>query len=412
MSKLVARRFSPETVREFLFWSAIGLAYGIGFVLMIDAPLIADEGYHLPQISGFLAGNFEVSPHLTVLPIYHAIMAVVLSAMGAITVADARLANLLVSAISVWVFYRIAARLWPEERYLLTARLAFLPILFPMHFVIYTDGWALLFVLLAVERCLDGKNWQSALAIAIASLIRQPNVVWIVLLWILANTHPSSWRPRLESVFSNWRINSLPFFVLIVGFAALFLMNRGVAVGDRTQHAVSINFANVWFFGLCSFLFFLPEVWAGARPLSRLSRSARLWLALASTAVLVLYLSTYHVLHQYNQPSLWFYLRNRLLYWTTSSEWVRLAVFVPVIFGLALFCFGRYQQPRFIWIVPIALLSILVMPLIEQRYYLVPLVFFLAFGKTQNRGIGWLIFAQVLLAGVALYAISQNYFFL
>lgn len=411
MTTLSHQQDLQSSVRELLFWALIGLGFGLGFAFMKDAPLIADEGYHLPQISAFLGGNFEVSPHLTVLPAYHAGMAAVLASVGAATVADARLVSLLISALSVWIFYLIVSQLWPEERYQRTARMAFLPILFPMHFVIYTDGWALMFLLMAFERCLAGKYWQSALAISVASLIRQPNIVWLVLLWIIANTHPDQMRPRFASVLSSWKQSTAPFFLVLVGFTALVVLNRGVAVGDKAQHGVSLNLANIWFFGLCFFALFLPEVGRMIRQSSRSAHKFRIWMGVIAVAVFVVYIFSYIVSHQYNQASLWFYLRNRVLHWTTENPWTRIAVFAPVFLGLILFCTAFYRQSRLRWIVPISLASILVMPLIEQRYYLVPVVLFLAFGETLNRGSGWIILFEAFLAGAAVYAFSQNRFF-
>ncbi len=376
--------------QEILFWLVIGISLDAAFLMVKDAPLVADEGYHLPQISSFLRGNFEASPHLTVLPAYHAMMAAILKLIGAGSVAEARMITFLGSAVSIWFFYLIVRRLWPKERYLRTAQFVFLPILFPMHFLIYTDAWALAFVLVALERTLAKRPWQSAAAAAVAILMRQPNLVWAGMMWVLLVWQPGPFRTTWRFIKDSWQQTTLPFVLIFSAFCGFLLINRGVAVGDKHQHEIGRNLANLWFFGLCFFIFFFPtclgtfsRYWGDIR---RRPVSA----TLVSAASLGLFLSTYHASHQYNQPTLWFYLRNRLLFWTTHPPAVKWMTFIPAFLGLVGFLLAPVKESRFRILVPISLASITVMPLIEQRYYLVPFSVFLAIRTLEHRGLEWI----------------------
>lgn len=398
---------------EVLFWLSIGLSLNVAFLLFRDAPLVADEGFHLPQIAGFLSGNFETSPHLAMSPVYHAIIASLLHLIGAESVAEARLISFLGSVVSIWVFYLIVSRLWPQERFLRTIQFTFLPILFPMHFVIYTDGWALVWVLIAVERSLAGRPWQSAAAIAVATLLRQPNIVWAVFLWIFTVWKPGSLKYTWLAVRSQWFQSTLPFVVVCLGFVAFFVFNRGIAIGDRQQQEIGFNLSNVWFFGLCFFLLFLPTCVGNIQRLWARLRCHSLVTSGGLLAGLPVFIATYQAAHQYNQATLWFYLRNRLLYWTSYEVTAKAVTYLPSIAGLAGFVLAPMRERRFVALVPITLVAIVVMPLIEQRYYLAPLALFLAFRRLESplwewvNTVAWIVASYLLLVGI-----EKNAFFL
>ncbi|MBE2204057.1 MAG: hypothetical protein IAE94_06955 [Chthoniobacterales bacterium] len=399
--------------QEVLFWLGIGLALDVAFLMVKDAPLVADEGYHLPQISGFLSGNFEVSPHITVLPVYHAIMAGILKLIGAESVAEARLVTFLGSAASIWFFYLIVRRLWPEERYLRTAQFVFLPILFPMHFLIYTDTWALAFVLIALERGLAGRPWQSAAAITVAVLMRQPNLVWAGMIWILLVWKSDSLETTFEAIKSHWYRTTLPFVLVFAGFGGFILFNHGIAVGDRNQHEIGFNPANLWFFGLCFFIFFLPTCVGTLLRFWKPLRKNPIWAGAGFATGFSVFMATYHAAHQYNQASLWFYLRNRLLHWTSRIPAIKVLSFLPALIGLTSFVLGPLRERRFHVLIPVSLASIAVMPLIEQRYYLVAFSMFLAFRRLENRSMERInTAAYALCSYVLLEEIAQNKFFL
>ncbi|HEY5811175.1 MAG TPA: hypothetical protein VIT23_00800, partial [Terrimicrobiaceae bacterium] len=348
--------------QEVFFWLGIGLALDAAFLMVKDAPLIADEGYHLPQISGFLRGNFQTSPDIAVSPVYHALMAGILKLFGAQSVAEARLVTFLGSAASIWFFYLIVWRLWPEERYLRTAQFVFLPILFPMHFLIYTDTWALAFVLIALERALADRAWQSATAITLAVLMRQPNIVWAGMIWTLLVWQPNSFRATVDAIKVRWYQTTLPFALVFAGFAAFVLSNHGIALGSPQLHPIAFNPANLWFFGLCFFIFFLPTSIGTLSRLPKTLRKHRLWTGAAFTTGFGIFMATYHASHQYNQPSLWFYLRNRLLHWTSRIAVVKILSFVPALSGLIGFTVAPMREREFRVLIPFSLAAISVLP--------------------------------------------------
>jgi len=106
-------------------------------------------------------------------------------------------------------------------------------------------------------------------------------------------------------------------------------------------------------------------------------------------------------------------LRNRLLHWTSESIPARLATFLPCAIGLFAFVSTLLKRPEFRLLAPIALASIAVMPLIEQRYYLVPLVSFMAFRKAVPAWAEWLNLAfYVAVSAVLTGRIARAEFFL
>jgi hypothetical protein len=129
--------------------------------------------------------------------------------------------------------------------------------------------------------------------------------------------------------------------------------------------------------------------------------------------IAVLYFYTYAIHHPYNQPGLWLYLRNRLLYWTTRYELAKCAALVPVLLAAFALASASLAKPQMRWVTPIALASIVFTPIIEQRYYLEAFAVFQAFRRMQPARweIANLIF-YILLSLWLVHGISLHQFFL
>jgi alpha-1,2-glucosyltransferase len=409
------RRFTVfcAAKRELIIWIVIGLTVDIVFLSIRNHAPIGDEGVHLPQVVRFMEGDMEVLPHLTVIPVYHAIIAGILSVIGAQSVAEARLVSFIGSAMSICVFYILAGRICPRERAIRMAQFVFLPILFPFFFLLYTDVWALTSVLWSFERALAKKVGQSAILAGLAIALRQPNLIWAVFIWLIF-----LWRreesPRISvRCLLAWLRQTWSFLVLFGAFAVFVILNGGVAVGDRDKHDVAFNLSNVWFFLLLLAVLFLPNCLAALRVASGWFFRKPVLFSGGLLALLAIYLATYHTSHPYNGVEYWFFLRNRLLRWTTDGMVAKLITFIPVVVGAAGFVFTPLMDRSARLLQAFSILSVVVLPLIEQRYYLVPLSLFLLLRRGAP---GSYEGAQLICyAGASLwltYGIASNWFFL
>ena len=114
-----------------------------------------------------------------------------------------------------------------------------------------------------------------------------------------------------------------------------------------------------------------------------------------------------------NNEALWFYLRNRPLYWTTRITPIKVLAFLPVSMGLVGFVTAPMRERKYRILAPMALALIVVFPLIEPRYYLVVISLFLAFRKLENTRWEWINTASYMgLSLIFEWGIVERRFFL
>jgi hypothetical protein len=242
-----------------------------------------------------------------------------------------------------------------------------IPIIFPFIPLVYTDVLAVSFILLAFTSALYGKTYTSAASILLATIVRQPSITWIL--------------PLMTLVYTNERNlkKILPHLLVLVCFGVFTLLNKGIAVGDRTSHEAGLHFQNMWFFGFVFFFttlgYFYTSITDGVRKYLKENKSVVTHtLALCAVlAVFIIYSHTYEITHKYNESRYGWFLRNRILVFTTTVAWAKIIFGMISISGLYMFIktvyTNKYMYSEYLFKF-IALLSISIMPLVEQRYYI------------------------------------------
>jgi len=356
---------------------------------------IGDEDVHRFQINWFIQGRFEIFKYVTMIPLYHALVAGVAKLTGLLSLDGLRFVHMLLSSLVVPAMYRLVRSLYPQEVVSRTLLLVFIPFFFPLFFVTYTDPLSLAVVLFMLERAWE-KHYFTAGAIAVvAVLTRQTNIVWVVFAMAVVVVHQVqivtgsvTWRSFFDRsvVFNTDFIKplvtaSVSFVPVIVGFLLFVVINGGVAVGDAEQHQITLNLSNLYFFLLVAFALFLPFNIEQLPSILRLIRQ-HLWVLVVVAAAFVLYYMTFGHPHKYNATSLVFYRHNLILHYVCDFTVGRVLAFIPIAW-MALTLVVNILEGRYRYYIALimvfALLSIVPLPLIEQRYYLVTLALLLAF---------------------------------
>jgi len=353
----------------FLGFAVVAIA---AFVSFRDNSLLADEYVHYPQIVSFARGYSRLDPRLTMIPGYHALLAAIAWATDTFSLRAIRFFTFIVGQGSVVAFYFTAREQRARNPLVSTLQFAFLPVAFPLFFLIYTDITSLLFVLLMVLSAIKKRPQQAGLFGLISCLIRQNNVVWVafVLTWSYVDENGWSLAPIRQTLAKYWTfLLTLALFVVFVG------VNRGVAIGDASAHpAASLHLGNVFFLLFLSFFLFLPLFWACRREALSPLRTWPGWLALA--VFFTVFWIGFSVDHPYNTQWSDLFMRNAVLLFFSSTWFLKLLFFVPVALVTLLLCVVRLR--RHWWLLyPFAILFLLPAWLIEQRYYLIPFALFL-----------------------------------
>lgn len=393
--------------------------------------LIGDENAHCLQIEAFNRGDLTIDPEMTTLPGYHGAISALRGLLGwQLGACEGaapwryRLLSFALSSPAVYVFFHVARRLSPEgHRASMLLRFLFLPILFPMFFVVYTDAFALLCILASLLCALDRRPGLAAVAALLATLVRQTNIAWALVVWLLC------WRqaagPTRRARAAQFLRDTFAFPVLFLLFAAFVAWNGGVALGDQSAHPLSLHVGNVYFALVVSAIVFLPQSLAALPGFVARVRH-RPWLALAVVAAYALFLVTYVVDHKYNYPTVESgideegrdsiahdFLRNRFLIWSVSGLGPKTLAFGLALLGALTFASTRLRRPEFYALYPVAIASLASSWLIEQRYYIVPFVLFIAFAETPRPALARALVAYSVPVSLGLtYGISRGWFFL
>ena len=404
------------------------LLLGYNIMTHLDVGL-GDENVHRFQINWFIKGRFEIFKYIPMLPLYHGVVAAIAKLTGLHGLDGLRFAHMLFAVGVIPAMYALVRCFHPTEAMSRTLLLVFVPFLFPLFFITYTDLPSLMFVLLMVERAWKKCYlWAAALAL-VAVLMRTPNIIWVAFTtsMILLNTAKEmSVGIRLKTNGAQRGLLDKPFLLAglrrISGFLVVFalfivfvVINGGVAIGDAEQHPVSYNPSNLYFFLLVAFVLFLPFCVEQVPDIYRLLRK-HWWIIGLLILVFFYYFYTYEHPHKYNRTSLKYYRHNLFIHYTSDYFYIRIASFFPMAWMALSFVTGVRKSEygsTLLLILPFALLSFIPLPLIEHRYYVVTLTLFLAIRPRMSAwSTGATLTAFVLICAYVMFNISRQLFFL
>lgn len=359
------------------------------FLFFRNTPTLVDEWPYQKQITAFLQGNLTHNVGLSMPPSYHWLVALLLKPTGIESLAAMRLVSMLGAATGAIFFFQIVARLYPGQERIRTLQYLTLPVLSPYWFLIYTDLWSLSAILLAISLALQKRYFFSCLAITLASLIRQPAVIWAGLIALLIWDHTrqeAKGKPFIRLLLRRIWVLGL----LLAAFLLFMIRNHGVALYDRQAQSATINPTSLWFFLVIFAVLFLPQ---GVTGLETAWKKYRPWIGRIAIGVLLLLLVfglTFDRSNPFNAyESLSFYiegqvrlipvLHNQLLIQMATSPLIRFLTLLAVPLALAGLCFTPLATIRRGGFLLLAFLSVIVLSCIDPRYDLVPLALFLAF---------------------------------
>jgi alpha-1,2-glucosyltransferase len=376
-------------------------------------PPLSDEHHHYVQIAFFLDGSSKVISPLTTLPTYHALLAGLGWLFGASSLHAMRTFSLLFSALLLAVVWRIAGRSAPGEAEMRSLQVLFLPILYPLLFLVYTDVLSLLCVCAAVLLTLRREYLVAGLVATAAVAVRQTNVIWLAMLWGMAaldlwiGVDTPSCRSARSAVQRTWT-----FALGAIAFVAFVVWNGGVALGDRAMHpSFGLHLENVFFMLLLFFLLFLPLCLARSREAYALLRHPPV--ALAALLGGVLFFTTFQADHPYNGARYASFLHNRILLGLSATPLARLLFLAASLVAALTVAVTPLSRRSFYLLYPATLASLLPVWHVEPRYDLVPFTLFILFRRRLAAGIEGASLAWfVALSAYLLYGTVRGRFFL
>lgn len=380
--------------------------------------LFLDETVHFEQTSKYLNGAFGASdPYLTTFPTYHLIIAVAASSLNLSSLFSLRLISLFLSLLTIIIFFLSAGKIDRQATEQKTWQFIFLPLLFPFLFLIYTDIFSLLLILLSLFLLLNERNYSAGLLGVLAVLTRQNNIVW--LLFALAYIFYRQYKKKGVHYLKDFLREGLIFIFGLIAFVFFVIINQGVALGDQIMHPFFFfSFGNLFFLLFLFFFLFLPGNIYNFKKIVTLVRGRReiiFW----SIGLFLFYLIFFRVDHPYNNYFFhWqegiesFSLRNSLLFFINKNWWTKTLAFAPILYSVFSLAVSELEEKSFYLLYPFTFLYLLPSWLIEGRYYIIPLVLFILFKKPAPRPVEYAtILIFVLLSAILFYGLREVKFF-
>lgn len=291
------------------------------------------------------------------------------------------------------------------------------PIIFPFYFLIYTDILSLILILSSMYFLHKQKyNWSAVFVIA-SFFVRQNNIMWLGFhgLYIFF-THYD-----IKEILQNkeYYMIYLKYYILqvktyIIGifiFATFYIINGGFIIADRKHHVVGIYFGNIWFCLFLCFMLFLPmHLYNLPKIIEYIKKNKNIVLLLLG--VLLLFLGTYGNFHEYNLGEA--YLRNLFLLQMLANPLFTIWMGVVICYAIISLIVTPLNDKRYYLLYPVTFLYLVPSWLIEQRYYTIPFVLFILFKKDENNSIleGCTLLYYAILIIVIMYGIATRSFFL
>jgi alpha-1,2-glucosyltransferase len=354
---------------------AVCAALGWGFLLFRDNGHAVDENIHYEQILRFAGGDWSLNPSLTMVPGFHALVALAGLATGGVTELSARVVAVALSAAMVFAFNRLVHSLHGEAARGRTLQFTVLPVLFTQLFLVYTDVTSLLFVLLMMLAAARGRPTAAGLLGLLSCLVRQNNVVWVAfaMAWMFF---------REGGTLSTLRLTTLRRYWSFIATGALFVLfvvvNDGqAALGDDVgSHPLgSLYVTNVFFLLFLTGVMMLPLVAGYPEALRTGVRRPATWLCVMAAGITG-WLG-FVVDHPHNLERADYFLPNALLQYVASGPLPQALCFVPVAIAVVWLCSVPMRAP---WPLLLLFSVLFLLPewLVTPRYYLIPLALFLA----------------------------------
>jgi len=362
----------------------IVLMLGAGlYAFIADPALHADEKYHFPQIQIFCNGNLQMLPTIATLPGYHLVSAAIISVFDGCPQQAARAVSFFAGAASIIVAFLIARKLHGEREGLLKmAQFAAFPLLFPLFFLIYTDALSVLFMLTSFYFMLERKPSLSGIAAILGVLVRQGNIFWLIFILLYGYLNEKSEGKKSLARYAGEK------WVFIAGIAMLALLaplivSSQFAASEREMHPLGYaGLGNIFFLLAIFFFLFLPaNIRSILEAINNHDYCKKITLALL-LAIFAAYMLTFSNTHPYNHNM--FFLHNQILAAMTSSALAKALAFLPIALSLLAISRARLSIPNGKWFYVIAALSLIPAWMIEQRYAIVPLAFFIVLRKPES----------------------------
>lgn len=377
----------------------------VSFVLIKDKFLFADEHQYYEVIKRVTRWeiNKELFSRTSSLPGYAFTIGFSQLIFRDFSIAGARLITTIFSLFSITIFYLISKQIDPKNSLVKTLQYFFSPILFIFFFLIYTDVFSLLLILLSFYFLIKGRSSISGLIGLLSLFVRQNNIIWLG--FFCFYIFSEKYKYQLNATNLKNYLKDISFFILsFVATSIFFAINKGVTIGSVNQLAqpIGIYLGNIYFALFMFFFLFLPLNISNSQKIFKIFKK-KSYFIFTPILIYLVYMLTFSVDHLWNSAVFNFFLRNKLLNLSVLNNLNKSLFFLPIIYALFSLKFVQLHKKSFYSSYVFSLLFLVSLWLVEPRYSIIPFTFFLLFKKERP---GFIEYSTI-----AIYIILSSFIF-
>ncbi|KAL5495666.1 ALG10 [Sanghuangporus weigelae] len=381
-----------------------------------------DEPFHVPQAQAYCRGEWGTwNPKITTPPGLY-VLSVLLSKLflfkcNLSILRLTPLISLLSLPIILTRLLSLQRRVRPPQELLSPTSDALSISLFPIAwffgFLYYTDVPSLVFALLSVTSAFQGSHTLSALLGLMSCAFRQTNIIWVMYAYAYSQLRALRYQTKssesevklydppalstapsdlLKVLFSVPRVlplvvySAVPYAIDVFLFAIFVYWNGGIVLGDKSNHVPVLHIPQLYYFFACATLFGWPALVSGpggpfrilndvkTRMFGTTKRTAITVLLSSAVAVTVHFFTIHHPFLLSDNRHFTFYIWRRVFQFHPVVPYL----FSPVYVACAWAWFIRIGASQtFLQTVALPLFAaptLLLTPLLEPRYFLIPYV--------------------------------------
>ncbi|CAI5758560.1 unnamed protein product [Candida verbasci] len=377
----------------------------IAFILVnqkLDSPFI-DEIFHLKQCQRYYNYNYHWDNKITTPPglyylgfLYSKLMSIVFGVPFSYEIL--RSLNLIGGLSILPLVLKRVFKKYKNGQFW-TVNIISQPLLFTYYHLFYTDIWSTIFIVLSLSLITNKNNQKPVLSglIGFISLwFRQTNIVWLAFIatvFIDKKIMPTDSIDRayqfIKKSFQHWK-SLLPYLINFILFIIFLKVNGGITLGDKDNHKVELHVVQV-FYCFTFINFFTLPIWFNKTTFIRYFRywiqfyGLNIVLNLALLGLIKYIIDNFTVVHPFllaDNRHYTFYIYRKLLK-PKYSQFISIPLYHFATYNII----TQLNKLSFISIIAFIMsicLTIIPSPLFEPRYYIIPLIIFRLYIKSNN----------------------------
>lgn len=316
------------------------------------------------------------------IPTYYYFMSLFVHLAPTISLNGLRVIQTFFSFLTIVIFYKTAVLIDEKNAHIKTYQFLFFPLTSIFYVLFYNDIFSLMVLLLSfyfLEKKLFVLSWLFAL---VSVLLRQNNIIWVLFICCY-HAYDYLSIPITQKKVWQYLKECSGYLLSLIAILLFIVVNGSPAMADPNANTFSVHVENPFFYLFTLSALFLPVIISNSTNYLRFNKK-NLVLFIMCCALFPLFWYLFRAENWFNTQVFDFHLRNKIIHFVLSSPLYKAVFFIFICIAPFFLNTQRLVEKKHFLLYPFTLLFLALSWLIEPRYYIIPITFFLLFRKGQK----------------------------